>query len=162
MLIAASTRLRHAAATRIGGVPLKLKPLRIQVLVEDDDGFPSVPPGTLRNAFLDLGSPSFLVIELDAPIAVDTLVDRKGRVRGIRFLALKPIGWNAKGLIEGARMPNLLLVQVWLVFDERMATSSKWKEKKAYYAARGRLKLLTLEDMPSTDSGDGTRTLGIP
>lgn len=126
----------------------RLRGLRLRVLVHDSEVHPPVPPGTVVNALGDPGRPDFLVIELDSPIEVPR-PSGPGSV-SILHLAVSPIGWDWEVLFrpisdwEGpmrppAPFPPPLFVQVWHVFDSRLATSQEWTTDTLVYVAKGGL-----------------------
>ena len=120
-----------------GELPPGLRGLRLRVIVDDYEGHPPVPSGTVVNAIGDPGHPEFLVIELDASIDVDRL-SGPGLV-AIRHLAVSPIGWDWEVLVHPPAQFTPLIVQVWHVFDPRLATSKKWTPEQLRFVSRGRV-----------------------
>ena len=117
--------------------PLGLRGLRLRVIVDDYEGHPPVPPGTVVNLLGDPGRPDFLVIELDSSIEVSR-PSAPGSV-SIRHLAVSPIGWDWDALVHLPVRFTPLFVQVWHVFDSRLATSQEWTTETMVYVARGSL-----------------------
>jgi len=113
--------------------------LRVQVDEGEYQGHPPVPPGTVVNTLGDPDEPNFLVIELDAPIDVKRPVGT-GSV-SIRYLAVSPIAWDFQMLLRPPAQPSPMLVQVWHVFDPRLATSKEWTPEAMVYVARGYLSI---------------------
>ena len=121
----------------VGGLPARLHGLRFRVLVDDYEGHPPVPPGTVVNAIGNPSYPEFLVLELDAPIDVER-PSGPGSV-AIRHLAVSPIGWDWGVLVRPPARFTPLIVQVWHVFDPRLATSKDWTPDAMAFVARGSL-----------------------
>ena len=120
--------------------PTELLSLRLRVHVDEGEygGHPPVPPGTVVNTLGDPNRPNFLVIELDSPIEVERPA-APGLVP-IRHLAVSPIGWDLEMLVVRPPIqPSPLLVQIWHVFDPRLATSKEWTPEGMVYVARGYL-----------------------
>jgi len=130
-------------------LPGRLRGLRLRVIVDDYEGHPPVPPGTVVNALGNPRRPDFLVIELDAPITVKRR-SGPGSVP-IRHLAVSPIGWDWETLFRPPAEVDLprgpdeavpftpLFVKVWHVFDPRLATSQEWTTDTMVYVAKGSL-----------------------
>ena len=121
----------------IGELPVGLRGLRLRVIVDDYEGHPPVPPGTVVNAIGDSRRPDFLVIELDSPIEVPRR-SAPGAV-AIRHLAISPIGWDWEALVRPPVEFTPFVVKVWHVFDPRLATSQEWTTDTMVYVAKGSL-----------------------
>ena len=133
-------------------LPVGLRGLRLRVIVDDYEGHPPVPPGTVVNAIGDSRRPDFLVIELDSPIEVPRR-SAPGAV-AIRHLAVSQLrGWEwdwemlfrPPAEVDLPRGPDEavpftpLFVKVWHVFDPRLATSQEWTTDTMVYVAKGSL-----------------------
>lgn len=136
----------------VSGLPARLRGLRLRVVVDDYEGHPRVPPGTVINVLGDPSRPDFLVIELDSPIDVKS-PSGVGTVP-IRHLAVSHLegdDWDWGLLLSPTvevslpRIPEEAVaftpffVKVWHVFDPRVATSQEWTADAMVYVARGSL-----------------------
>ena len=136
----------------VGELSARLHGLRLRVIVDDYEGHPPVPPGTVVNAPGDPRQPDFLVIELDSPIEVEG-PSGVGTV-SIRLLAVSHLAgddWDWGLLLrpparielpksQDEAVPSTpFFVKVWHVFDPRLATSQEPPTEGMVYVARGSL-----------------------